>query len=41
MYNSNCYYNYSIEGTYYVCDKPDCNVDGKYYKKGNLTISPD
>ena len=37
---NNCDNNYYLEGTYEVCDKPECITDGKYYKKNNLNIWP-
>ena len=40
----NVYLDYSaknlFEGTYKVCDKPECSEDGKYYKNNNLKIWP-
>ena len=27
----NCYNQSLLEGTYEVCDKPECTIDGKYY----------
>ena len=35
-----CFNNYYLQGTYEVCDKPECSADGKYYKKNNLKIWP-
>ncbi len=39
--NSNCYFMSGLNGTYYICDDPQCMPSGRGYIKGDIRIWPD